>query len=144
MGGIGDYEFLAEATADGAIKLPTERKHTEVAGMPDVDLVVSESKRVLDVGGTTKFLVRLRNYGTKAATNIQVNATLSDNLEVQDAGGGSKDVAVAVEREENRRQVRSNRDARARQGDAAGNPGQGRRRRAQARHLPRLRRRTTT
>ena len=96
VGGIGDYEFLAEATADGAIKLPTERKHTEVAGMPDVDLVVSESKRVLDVGGTTKFLVRLRNYGTKAATNIQVNATLSDNLEVQDAGGGSKDVAVAV------------------------------------------------
>ena len=96
VGGIGDYEFLAEATADGAIKLPTERKHTEVAGMPDVDLVVSESKRVLDVGGTTKFLVRLRNYGTKAATNIQVNAILSDNLEVQDAGGGSKDVAVAV------------------------------------------------
>ena len=30
-------------------------KRTDVKGMPDVDLVVSESKRVLDVGGMTRF-----------------------------------------------------------------------------------------
>ena len=63
--------------------------------MPDVDLVVSESKRVLDVGGTTTFQIRLRNYGTKDATNLQVTANLSNNLEVVNAGGGSTDVKVA-------------------------------------------------
>ena len=79
---------------------PKRHKRTDVLGMPDVDLVVSESKRVLDMGGTTTFQIRLRNYGTKDATNIQVTATLSPNLEVQEAGGGSKDVKVAVSRKE--------------------------------------------
>ena len=43
---------------------------TDVFGMADVDLVVSERQRVIDVGGTTTFQIRLRNYGTKDATNI--------------------------------------------------------------------------
>jgi hypothetical protein len=41
-------------------------------------------------------LIRLRNYGTKDATNLLVTATLTPNLEVIDAGGGSKAVKVAV------------------------------------------------
>ena len=41
MGGIGDYEVLAEATGDGGLK-GWDRRHTDVIGMPDVDLVVSE------------------------------------------------------------------------------------------------------
>ena len=64
--------------------------------MPDVDLVVSESKRVLDVDGMTTFQIRVRNYGTKDATNLQISATLSPNLEVDKAGGGSKDLKVFV------------------------------------------------
>jgi uncharacterized repeat protein (TIGR01451 family) len=95
MGGIGWIEVLAEANGDGGLKAK-ERKSTEVAGMPDVDLVVSEKKRALDVGGTTTFQIRLRNYGTKEATNLQVHATLSDNLEATTAGGGSTDVKVAM------------------------------------------------
>ncbi len=95
VGGIGRYELLAQASGDSGLK-DEQTKRTDVLGMPDVDLVVSESKRVLDMGGTTTFQIRLRNYGTKDATNIQVTATLSPNLEVQDAGGGSKDVKVAV------------------------------------------------
>ncbi len=67
--------------------------------MPDVDLVVSESKRVLDIGGTTTFQIRLRNYGTKDATNLQVTANLSKNLQVEKAGGGSKDVTVAMSKD---------------------------------------------
>ena len=48
MGGIGSYEVIADAIGEGVIK-QHERKTTDVIGMPDVDLVVSESKRVLDV-----------------------------------------------------------------------------------------------
>jgi len=96
MGGIGRYEVLADAAGDAALK-DSQRLHTEVVGMPDVDLVVSESKRVLDVKGTTTFYIRLRNYGTKEATNLLVNATLSDNLEVVTAGGGTKDVKVGMD-----------------------------------------------
>ena len=55
--------------------------------MPDVDLVVSETKRALDVDGTTTFEIRLRNYGTKEATNLQVHATLSENLKVTERRG---------------------------------------------------------
>jgi len=100
MGGIGHYEVLAEATGDGGLK-GWDRKTTEVVGMPDVDLVVSEAKRVLDVGGTTTFQIRLRNYGTKEATNLQVTANLSKNLQAESAGGGSKDIKVAMSAEKN-------------------------------------------
>jgi uncharacterized repeat protein (TIGR01451 family) len=94
MGGIGRYEVLAEAIGANGLKAEGGIKRTDVKGMPDVDLVVSESKRVLDVGGVTRFNIRIANYGTKEATNLQLSATLSDNLEVQDAGGGSKDVVA--------------------------------------------------
>ena len=50
--------------------------------MPDVDLVVRERRRVVDVDGTTTFQIRLRNYGTKEATKLQISAKLSDNLVV--------------------------------------------------------------
>ncbi len=100
MGGVGLYEVLAEATGDGGLK-GRDRRNTEVMGMPDVDLVVSEAKRVLDVGGTTTFQIRLRNYGTKEATNLQVMANLSKNLKVVQAGGGSKDVKVATQPQDN-------------------------------------------
>ncbi len=99
MGGINMYEVLAEASGDNGLKARAI-KHTEVKGMPDVDLLVSESKRVVDVGGMTTFQIRLRNYGTKEATNLQVRATLSPNLEVQKAGGGPKEVTPAVKPEQ--------------------------------------------
>jgi uncharacterized repeat protein (TIGR01451 family) len=99
MGGIGLYQVVAEATGDGGLNT-RDRRSTEVIGMPDVDLVVSEAKRVLDVGGTTTFQIRLRNYGTKEATNLQVTANLSKNLKVEKAGGGPKDVKVAMTTEQ--------------------------------------------
>ena len=98
VGGMGLYEVLAEASGDSGLKA-NDTKHTDVVGMADVDLVVSEPKRVLDVDGMTTFKIRLRNYGTKDATNIQVTATLSDDLEFQDGGGGSKDVKIGVSKD---------------------------------------------
>jgi len=91
MGGVGDYEITAQAVAEGALKA-MDRRHTEVVGMPDVDLVVSEQKRVVDVGGKTTFQIRLRNYGSKEASHVQITAKLSDNLQVEAAGGGSSDI----------------------------------------------------
>ena len=86
MGGIGSYEVLADAIGEGALKAQ-ERKTTDVIGIADVDLVVSESKRVVDVGGQTTFQIRLRNYGTKDATHLLVTANLSPNLKFEKAGG---------------------------------------------------------
>ncbi len=87
MGGISAYEVHVEARGDNAISLK-DRKITDVQGMPDVDLVVRERRRVVDVDGTTTFQIRLRNYGTKEATGLKVSAKLSDNLEVTDTAGG--------------------------------------------------------
>ena len=79
MGGVGYYEVSAEARGDGNLDA-RDRQRTEVVGMPDVNLVVSERLRVVDVGGRTTFQIRLRNYGTKEATNLKMTATLSSNL----------------------------------------------------------------
>ena len=94
MGGIGRYEVLADAVGEGGLKAQ-ERKSTDVIGIADVDLVVSESKRVVDVDGETTFHIRLRNYGTKEATNLLVKANLSPNLEYKQAGSRSQDVKVS-------------------------------------------------
>jgi uncharacterized repeat protein (TIGR01451 family) len=91
MGGIGSYDVVAQAIGEGTLKA-SERKVTEVVGIADVDLVVSESKRVLDVGGKTTFHIRLRNYGTKDATRLLVKAELSANLKFEGWGSANQDV----------------------------------------------------
>jgi hypothetical protein len=92
MGGISAYEIHVEARGDNALSLK-DRKITDVQGMSDVDLVVRERRRVVDVDGTTTFQIRLRNYGTKEATRLQVSAKLSDNLLVTDTAGGPEGVS---------------------------------------------------
>jgi len=92
MGGISAYEIHVESRGDNVIPLK-DRKITDVQGMPDVDLVVRERRRVVDVDGTTTFQIRLRNYGTKEATRLQVSAKLSDNLDVTDTAGGPEGVS---------------------------------------------------
>jgi uncharacterized repeat protein (TIGR01451 family) len=100
MGGIGNYEVVAQAIGEGPLKT-NERKMTDVVGIADVDLVVSESKRVLDVDGQTTFQIRLRNYGTKDATRLLVTATLSPNLKFEKAGGGTQNVQPHYNAKEN-------------------------------------------
>jgi uncharacterized repeat protein (TIGR01451 family) len=87
MGGISAYEVNVETRGDNAIYVK-DRRITDVQGMPDVDLVVRERRRVVDVDGTTTFQIRLRNYGTKEANKLQLSAKLSDNLAVTDIAGG--------------------------------------------------------
>jgi len=92
MGGVGFYEVTAEARGEGALQAG-DRKSTDVIGMADVDLVVSERQRVVDVGGKTTFQIRLRNYGTKEATRLQVTARLSKNLDVDGYAGPTEQEA---------------------------------------------------
>lgn len=87
MGGISAYEINVEARGDNALYVK-DRRITDVQGMPDVDLLVRERRRVVDVDGTTTFYVRLRNYGTKEATNLQVSTRVSENLYITELAGG--------------------------------------------------------
>ncbi len=93
MGGTGTYEVFAEAVGEGGVK-DKQLRHTEVVGMPDVNLVVSEKKRVVDVGGETTFFITLRNYGTKDAAHLAVIAALSPNLKYIEAGTRAADVKI--------------------------------------------------
>jgi uncharacterized repeat protein (TIGR01451 family) len=97
MGGIGFYQVLAEARGEGSLQA-REKCNTDVAGLPDVDLVVSERRRVVDVGGKTTFQIRLRNYGTKEATNLLLSAQLSKNLKV--TGSASPDGIQVLARDD--------------------------------------------
>ncbi len=84
VGDVGKYEVNAEASAEGGLK----KKHslvTEVFGMADIDLTVSELQRVVNVKGKTIFYIVMHNYGTKEATNIRLSAEVSKNLEVTGA-----------------------------------------------------------
>jgi uncharacterized repeat protein (TIGR01451 family) len=96
MGGISAYEVNVETRGDNAIYLK-DRKITDVQGMPDVDLRVTEKRRVVDVDGTTTFRIQLRNYGTKEATKIQLSAKVSKNLFITETAAGPEEKAWASE-----------------------------------------------
>ncbi|MDG3004225.1 DUF11 domain-containing protein [Paludisphaera mucosa] len=87
MGDVGFYEVTAEAKADN-VAVERDKRSTDVQGMADVDIVVQERRRVVDVGNETTFLVKLHNYGTKEAVNVDVNAAVSPNLQITETSGG--------------------------------------------------------
>jgi uncharacterized repeat protein (TIGR01451 family) len=87
MGGVGYYEVAAEVRAEGPLSA-RQMKRTDVVGMADVDLLVSEKRRVLDVGDKTVFQIRIRNYGSKDAKNLVLSAKLSKNLKITGTLGG--------------------------------------------------------
>jgi uncharacterized repeat protein (TIGR01451 family) len=93
MGGISAYEVNVEARGENGLYVK-DRRITDVQGMPDVDLEVRERRRVVDVNGTTTFQIRLRNYGTKEATNLQLSAKMSENLFVVETALGPQQPAV--------------------------------------------------
>ncbi len=84
--GNDSNETHIEARVDNVAPLK-DRKILDVQGKSDVDLVVRERRRVVDVDSTTTFQIRLRNYGTKEATGLHVSAKLSDNFKVIETSG---------------------------------------------------------
>ena len=69
---------------------------TDVAGIPDVNVIVNEPKRVIHPQGKTTFEICLANYGTKAATNLQLTVILSPNLELLAIEGGPNGINAAI------------------------------------------------
>jgi uncharacterized repeat protein (TIGR01451 family) len=87
LGDVGFYEVTAEAKAEG-VAVERQKRSTDVQGMADLDVLVHEGKRVVDVNNTTMFLIKLKNYGTKEASDVQVQFFLSPNLEPLETSGG--------------------------------------------------------
>ena len=109
----------AEAESPTGPKAESNKPRT-AATKSHLELSVSEAKRAIEMDATTTFSIRLRNYGTVDATNIQVDARLSDNLQ-------ALNTTPAIELPDRNRlakscnQVPSNRTAGARNGDETWN-----------------------
>ena len=77
MGGIGLYQVAVEARDDTGL-LAKDTKSTNVSGLADLQMEVSENRRVVDVGDVTTYRIKLVNKGTKEATGINISAKLSE------------------------------------------------------------------
>ncbi|MGE3821911.1 MAG: hypothetical protein AB7I30_21065, partial [Isosphaeraceae bacterium] len=79
MGGVGLYEVAAESKADGGVGAQ-KIAHTDVTGLADVDLTVSENRRFIDVNDSTTFVIKVMNRGTADATNLLISGKLTDTI----------------------------------------------------------------
>ncbi len=80
----GLYRVAIEATA-GELK-SMDQFSTEVSGLAVLDLQVSQDTRIIDVGQTTYYDIKIKNTGTKEATNLSLSGTLTNLTVVQDFG----------------------------------------------------------
>src|SRR5690606_7212405 len=91
---IQDYIFSAGLNFQAEVEGPVidtiyASAKTKVTGMPRVEFVdVTCRRQVLDVGDETEFEIRIRNLGSKEATQLRVGFLLSDNLEILSTEGG--------------------------------------------------------
>lgn len=79
MGGAGRYEVAVESRGDGGLHVEG-LKSTNVEGLADLDMEVTEKRRVVDAGDTAVFQIKITNRGTKEATHLLVKGQLSANL----------------------------------------------------------------
>lgn len=86
MGGIGRLPVKSQLKADGGISTIDEIV-TQITGMADVKCLVTESRRILDVGEDTIYEIKLRNRGSREALNIQVMAETPEQLEIVETAG---------------------------------------------------------
>ncbi len=88
MGGVGRYEV--DASASSGLISAKDSCVTDVTAIADVNFDVTERTRAIDVGETTDFEIRVRNTGSKAASNLLFNAKVTDNLEYVGTDGTDK------------------------------------------------------
>src|SRR5262249_29492887 len=87
-GGVGVYQVGAVARADGGLNASQSFK-TNVLGLADFEFEIVERRRVVDVGDTTAFQIRIKNVGTKEATRILVSAEYSKNIQPLETSNGT-------------------------------------------------------
>jgi uncharacterized repeat protein (TIGR01451 family) len=90
MGGVGNYPVTVDARGDGGL-FHHAICRTEVLGLADFELEVHEQRRVVDVGESTMFTIRIKNIGTKDGTNLLVNALLAKSIEPLETRNGTDD-----------------------------------------------------
>jgi uncharacterized repeat protein (TIGR01451 family) len=76
----GLYRATAEATS-GELR-SSDAMSTEVSGIAVLDLQVTQTARVIDVGKTTIYDITIKNVGSKEATRLQLSGNLTKNLKV--------------------------------------------------------------
>lgn len=88
LGGMQLFQVTARATAAGPLALAaTDTFSTDVTGMADVQFQILEPRRVVDVGEMTEFEIRIKNQGSKEATQLLIAATLSEHIRLVRTGG---------------------------------------------------------
>ena len=90
MGGVGLCQVTVEARADGGL-FDTASSRTDVAGLADIESEFVEDRRIIDIEDMDKFTIRVKNIGTKDATNLLVRALLSKNIEPIETRNGTGD-----------------------------------------------------
>ena len=60
---------------------------TDVQGIADLDMTIDESRRVFDVNDTTTLTIRIKNIGTKDATNLRLRGKHTDQIKVIKTAG---------------------------------------------------------
>lgn len=76
----GLYRASAEATS-GELRA-NDSLTTDVSGIAVLDLQVTQTSRVMDVGKTNYYDITIKNSGTKEATRLQLSGSVPKNLKV--------------------------------------------------------------
>lgn len=79
MGGVGLYPVAAESKAESGV-VANGVAETNVTGLADVDLLVSENRRYIDVNDSTTFVIKVVNRGTADATNLVISGKLTETI----------------------------------------------------------------
>ena len=85
---MGDYDIHAEATADMGLR--DEKQHRlRVEGLAALLFSVADQTDPIEVGGSTTYEIRVKNQGTKAASNVQFVALLPPGMQAMSGEGAS-------------------------------------------------------
>jgi uncharacterized repeat protein (TIGR01451 family) len=76
----GLYRASAEATS-GELRA-SDTMTTDVSGIAVLDLQVTQTARVMDVGKTNFYDITIKNSGTKEATRLQLSGSLTGKLKI--------------------------------------------------------------
>ncbi|WP_406697333.1 sigma-70 family RNA polymerase sigma factor [Singulisphaera sp. Ch08] len=86
LGDPGLYKVTAKAVDQAGLNV-SDTTFTEVIGLADLDLGITEDRRVIDVNQLTTFTVRVRNKGSNDARNVIISVKNSANVTVTKTAG---------------------------------------------------------
>jgi hypothetical protein len=92
--GLGEFKHLVSVNSDSGVQA---RAHiaTRVEGVASLDTEIVDVEDPVEVGGEAAWEVRVKNNGSKAATNIAVACELPEGVELIGAKGATESVAAA-------------------------------------------------